>query len=111
MKRDAHPTGDINDRLPFIPHKRLGVDCCGCLFVVVWRDHADIRCNECDALIRTVPVADVEKAMTELAQTDAICSACCTYCGALNTFPGFSAIQAFTCSECGEGVRVVTPPQ
>jgi hypothetical protein len=62
-------------------------------------------------LIRTVPVVDVEKAMTELAQTDAICSASCTYCGALNTFPGFSAIEAFTCSECGEGVVVVTPPQ
>jgi hypothetical protein len=111
MDRDAHLTQDINNRLPIIPHQRLGADCCGCLFVVVWGDRADIRCNECDARIRTVPVADVEKAVFELAQADAICSARCTHCGALNTFPGFSAIEAFTCSECGEGVVVSRPAQ
>ena len=108
MDRGAHPTGDINDRLPIIPHETLGADCCGCLFVVAWGDRADIRCNECDARIRTVPVADVEKAMSEIAQTDTSCSARCTHCGALNTFPGMSAIGAFICRECGESVDV--PP-
>jgi hypothetical protein len=29
-----------------------------------------------------------------------------SHCGALNTFPGFRAIEAFGCPECGEGVNV-----
>ena len=69
-------------------------------------NHAEIRCNECDALILTVPVGEVERAMLAMAQTDAICSARCTHCGAVNTFPGLSAIEAFICTECGEGVAV-----
>jgi hypothetical protein len=28
------------------------------------------------------------------------------HCGALYIFPGFSAIEAFICAECGEGVVV-----
>ena len=43
--------------------------------------------------------------MVEMAST-VICSVRCTHCVALNTFPGFSAIEAFNCSECGEGVVV-----
>jgi uncharacterized paraquat-inducible protein A len=35
-----------------------------------------------------------------------ICSARCTCCDALNTFPGLSAVEAFICSECGESVVV-----
>jgi hypothetical protein len=39
MRREAHATGDINDRLPIIPLESLSVDCCGCLNmkVVNWR--------------------------------------------------------------------------
>ena len=111
MDRDAHLTGDINDRFPMIPHETLGADCCGCLYVRRDGDQADIVCNECSAVIRTLPAADVEAAMLALAETDTICSARCTHCGAVNTFPGFSAIEAFTCSECGEGVVVATRPQ
>jgi hypothetical protein len=98
--------------LPIVPHQLLGADdCCGCLVVDVRGDQAVILCNECEVVIRAVPAADAERIMCELAQTDTVCSARCTHCGALNTFPGFSAIEAFTCSECGEGVVVVTPVQ
>jgi hypothetical protein len=109
MKRDADLTRDINDRLPIIPHESLGTDCCGCLYVRIDGAQAAIICNECGPMIRTVPVVDVEAVMLEMAQTDVICSARCTHCGALNTFPGMSSIGAFICSECGEGV-VVNPP-
>jgi uncharacterized protein (DUF983 family) len=34
------------------------------------------------------------------------CSAVCTRCGALNSFPGFTTVEAFICSECGEPVIV-----
>ena len=40
-----------------------------------------------------------------------ICSACCQHCGGVNTFPGFSVIEAFVCQECGEGVSVERPLQ
>jgi hypothetical protein len=97
----GHGTADINNRLPIIAYERLGADCCGCLY-----EQAEIVCNECAALIRSVPLSDVERAVRELAQTDTVCSAICTHCGAVNTFPGMTAIDAFVCFECGEGVSV-----
>jgi hypothetical protein len=110
MRRDEH-RDEPNDRLPIVPHESLGIDCCGCLFVEVKGDQARIVCNECGAVIRTGSVRDVEAEMLGLVQTDVICSAACTHCGALNTFSGLSTIDAFVCSECGEGVSVVTSMQ
>jgi hypothetical protein len=109
--RNPHPTGDINDRLPIVPHQDRGVDCYGCLYVRVTGELAEIVCNECAAVIRSVPLADVERVVLELDETVAVCSAVCSHCGALNTFPGLSTIEAFVCSECGEGVHVSTPVQ
>jgi hypothetical protein len=98
------------DNLPIIPHEEVAdVDCCGCLMVRVRESQADILCNECGAIIRTVAVREVESAMLEMARTDTICSARCPHCGALNTFPGMSSVEAFVCSECGEGVEVEHP--
>ena len=77
--------------------------------VRVREGEADIPCNECGAVVCTVAAGDVEAAMLEMAQTDTICNARCMHCGALNTFPRFSAIEAFICSECGEGVVVNAP--
>jgi predicted RNA-binding Zn-ribbon protein involved in translation (DUF1610 family) len=79
--------------------------------VGVREGEADILCNECGTVIRTVAAGEVEAAMLEMAQTDTICSARCTHCGALKTFPRFSTIEAFICSECGEEVVVNTPVQ
>src|SRR5260370_24050214 len=88
------------------PHAvATGADCCGRLIVHVCGDQADITCNECGAVVRTVPVELASAVMVEMAST-VICSVRCTNCGALNTFPGFSAIEAFICSECGESVVV-----
>jgi ribosomal protein S27E len=68
-------------------------------------DQADITCNECGAVVQTVPVELASALMVEMA-SGLIYSARCTHCGALNTFPGSSAIEAFICSECGEDVVV-----
>ena len=87
-----------------IPHElATGADCCGCLVVEIREDQADITCNECGTVVRTVPVGQAMAVLVEMASKE-ICSARCTHCGALNTVPGFSAIDAFICSECGEGV-------
>jgi hypothetical protein len=91
---------------PIIPHEvATGADCCGCLIVQVRSDQADITCNECGAVVRTVNAGLASAVMVEMASTG-ICSARCTHCGALNTFSGTSAIEAFICSECGESVAV-----
>ena len=101
-----------DSRLPIVPHVDVAdVDCCGCLIVEINGDNAAIMCNECGATIRTVPVGDVERVMASLAATATVCSARCTHCGAVNVFRGMSTVDVFICSECGEGVEVVTPMQ
>ena len=88
------------------PMKASGADCCGCIVTVTRGDVADLICNECNALIRTVPAGEAEQTLAQLASSDEICSARCSHCEALNVFPGFSSMEAFTCRECGEGMSI-----
>jgi hypothetical protein len=104
---------DENDYIELgviIPHEVVAkVECCGCL-VAIRRGHtAEIRCNECNALIQTVPLNEIEATMAKLAMPmwEEVTSERCSHCGALNVFPGFSTIDAYICKECGEGVKVV----
>jgi len=49
-----------NEELPIVPHSDVGdPECCGCLTTVERGDQIDIICNECGALVRTVPTAEV----------------------------------------------------
>jgi hypothetical protein len=50
-----------------------------------------------------VRVEDIQAAMSEMAQADVI--------SALNTSAGMSSVEAFICSECGEGVTVIISVQ
>jgi len=85
-----------------VPHEvATGADCDGCLIVQERGDLADIVCNECGTVIDTVPLERAGATLMELACRE-ICSSRCPHCGALNTFPGFTVIEAFICSECGE---------
>ena len=51
-----------------VPHEIVAkVECCGCLVAIrSWRE-CEICCNECDALIDTVPLNDFEPTMTKVA--------------------------------------------
>src|SRR5438128_1117572 len=50
-----------------LPHSDFGdPDCCGCLNGVIRGDQADIVCNECGTVLRTVPAANVGQTLTEL---------------------------------------------
>jgi hypothetical protein len=90
-----------------LPHSDFGgLDCCGCLNGFVHGDHADIVCNECCAVIRTVPAADLQGTLDEMELTLDVTSAKCPHCGAVNLFSGFSQVVAFTCRECGEAVKL-----
>jgi hypothetical protein len=91
-----------------VPHSDAGdPDCCGCIVPDIRGDVADLVCNECGLVMnQDVAVNDVNKCLLELAPVREATSAHCPYCGALNVFPRFSAMCAFTCRECGQGVLV-----
>ena len=89
-----------------VPHQALvGGNCEGCIMVHERDGQADLKCNACDVIVRTVPIDQAAATLFELASTE-ICTERCPHCGALNVVPGFSAMEAFICSECGEGVVV-----
>jgi hypothetical protein len=95
-----------------VPHADHGdAECCGCLFPVIRGEEADIVCNECDAVIRTVPAAEAQRTLLQMAMSEGVCSETCPSCGALNVFTGFSAMEAYTCRQCGKGVLVERPMQ
>jgi hypothetical protein len=89
-----------------LPHSEFGdEDCCGCFIGVVKGDLATIECNECLAVIKTVPVSDLRRTFDEMELTLDVASEICPKCGAANLFPRFSKILAYTCRECGKGVK------
>ena len=88
-----------------LPHSDFGdPECCGCLNGVIRGDQADIVCNECGTVLRTVPVANVGQTLTELELTLEVASEVCPHCGSVNLFPGFSRMLAFNCRQCGKAV-------
>jgi hypothetical protein len=49
-----------------VPHEVVAnVECCGCLVAMRSGENAEIRCNECDALIETVPLNNLEATEVE----------------------------------------------
>jgi hypothetical protein len=58
-------------------------------------DQAEIRCNEYDDLICTVPASDLERTLTEMELNGDIASAICPHCGAVHLAPEFSRLIAF----------------
>jgi predicted RNA-binding Zn-ribbon protein involved in translation (DUF1610 family) len=97
-----------HDELPIVPHSDSGdKNCCGCLIVVELENgNANLVCNECGALILTVPNDEAPQILMRMAIEQGMCGATCPHCGALNPFPGFDSIEAFICRECGQGVSV-----
>jgi len=71
-----------------LPHSDIGdPDCCGCLNGVIRGDQADIVCNECGTVLRTVPAANVGQTLTELEITLDVASEMCPHCGSVNLVP------------------------
>ena len=63
-------------------------ECCGCLNGVIRGDQADIVCNECGTVLRTVPVANVGRTLTELELKLEVASEMCPHCGSGESVPG-----------------------
>ena len=95
---------------PILPHQDFGdPDCCGTLWPLIRTDQpelADIICNECDVVVKTVPIADLERTLREMEFALDMCSETCPHCGKENLFAGFSEILAYTCRHCGKAVKV-----
>lgn len=90
-----------------IPHSAFGdPDCCGCLDGIVRGDHAEIVCNECGSIVRTVPKDQLRKTLSEMELKLDVATAECPNCGVVNLFPGLSEVYAFICRGCGQGVAV-----
>jgi hypothetical protein len=90
-----------------LPHSSFGdPDCCGCLNGILRGDQADIVCNECASVVRTVPSVELRQTLTEMELTLDMCIEMCPYCRLVNVLPGFSRVLAFTCRECGQVVVI-----
>ena len=81
-------------------------DCCGCLNGILEGDQARTECNECYAVVRTVPSAALDQTLHEMELSLDLSSALCPHCGAVNMFPGFSKVFVFVCKECERGVEL-----
>ena len=80
-------------------------DCRGCLLANVRGDQAEITCNECGTILRTVAVGDLQRTLDEMELSLVMCSKMCPHCGRVNIFPGFSEMKAYLCQGCGRAVE------
>lgn len=79
-------------------------ECCGCLMIEERGDVADLVCNECGVVVRTVARSDLHPVVTEMSLAGGFAHELCPHCGSVNLFPGFSEMMAYRCRECGKGV-------
>ena len=87
-----------------VPHADHGdPECPGLLLPEVRGDTAFLRCNDCGAVVRTVPAAEADQAMAEMAATDTVCNEICPHCGIINVFVGWSSMMAYTCGDYYSG--------
>lgn len=91
-----------------IPHADFDdPECCGCLKGLIRdKDRAEIVCNECGAVVRVVPFADLQRTLDEMELSLEVASEICPHCQSVNLFPGFSRMLAFICQECGKAVQL-----
>jgi DNA-directed RNA polymerase subunit RPC12/RpoP len=67
-------------------------------------DKVELFCNECSAIVRNVPVEELQKTLDGMVLDMDFASAKCPHCGAINLLPGFTEMLAFICLECGRTV-------
>ena len=91
----------------WLPHCDFGdPDCGGFLVGILNGDDAEIGCNDCLAILKTVPAAELQRTFDEMELTLDFASEQCPHCKAVNVFTGFSQMMAYTCCQCGRAVKV-----
>jgi len=86
-------------------------ECCGIIVPVAHGEQTDLVCNECAVVIATVPAAEAAPTLLRMALSGGVSSETCPHCGELNTFAGFTSMEAYTCRHCGIGVVIQRPVQ
>jgi hypothetical protein len=102
-----HPQPPGNERVieTVLPHSAFGdPECCGCLCGIIENDQAEIFCNECEEVIRTVPASELRNTLDHMELALDVATAICPHCRAVHLFPGFTRVGAFVCRECGKSV-------
>ena len=93
-----------------LPHSDFGdPECCGCLIGNVRGDLAEVTCNECGVVVKTVPVGELPQTLSKMELELEVADAVCPHCGSVNLFPGFSEMIAFTCQQCGKPSTPAAP--
>jgi hypothetical protein len=94
-----------------LPHWALGAPrCTGTLDGIVRGDPAEIVCNECNAVIRSVPSTELRQMLTEMELSLDVSTATCSVCGAVKVRPGLATLLAFTCEQCGAVTKLADDP-
>jgi hypothetical protein len=94
-----------DERQTILPHSSFGdPECYGCLCAGIHGEQAEIVCNECGAIVQTVPITALDSTLAKMELSLDVATAMCPHCRAVNLFPGFSEMKAFVCRECGRGV-------
>lgn len=90
-----------------LPHSDFGdPECCGLFFPEETENgEAAMACNECGFVVKTVPVADLQRTLDQMQLQLEVASELCPECGKVNLFPGFSRMMAYTCRHCGAGTK------
>ena len=93
---------------PIIAHADVAeVDCGGCIWPVKRDDQADIVCNECGSVVRTVRWLTLANIPDEIELSlKAASTEMCRFCGRVNIFPGWSTMMVYTCRHCGKVVTI-----
>jgi hypothetical protein len=95
----------------WVPHQDSGdPDCGGFLYGLVRDGQGYIECNDCDAVVRTVPAAQLRQTLNEMEASLDVASEKCPHCGSVNLFPAFSVMRAYTCRQCRKLVRLSSGP-
>jgi hypothetical protein len=99
---------DASDNYPIIPHENAGAeDCWGCLVPKIDGEQVRLVCNECGAVAAMITREQFEGGFCSRGLRFAeVTTAWHPHCGAVQTCPGFSSVDAFICSERGRGVSI-----
>ena len=83
----------------------------GVLYGIVRGDRSFIEYNDCGAVVRTLPTADLQKTSNEMEFGLEVTRERCPHCGNVNLMPGFPVVLAYTCDKCGAVVRLSDDPE
>jgi hypothetical protein len=96
---------------PLLAHADFGAPHCdGCLLPIIRGDQADITCNACAAVVRSVPVADLRRIYDVALGLHGSATETCPHCGHVAVFLCWTSVLAYVCDQCGKPVRLTDIP-